>query len=218
MSVIHPVMMKMSSFLSALLHYANTAPPLVGRAAFYELKTKLLARHGTRDGHDWQQVVRPCWGPMRVWGDEGACPGEKCSRCGGTGIYNERWYCLDRWTWGRYTFHCPRDLSPVNHRPDQPNIVGIIEHPHYGRAANEALLWLYLLCGEWCLLWQQLRSTSCRGRYWWPLLNLQRVTMSLCLLLSQRRCFCGRWYSTWGTGWRICQQCRRYHEPGKNTF
>jgi hypothetical protein len=193
--------------LATLLHYANASPP-TERTAFYDLKERLLQRYGTFRGHDLQEIRKPCWG----WGwwrdDGGAKCGPKCFRCGGTGIFDLRWVRLERWEWMGYVFHRPAGdtrIKPEGHVAIQ----GRIEHPRYGRASSEAALWLYLLCGEWALLWRALRGSSCCGWYLWPLLNVQRVTMHAALWLSRQRCcFCGKTFFTWGSGWQVCKPCR----------
>lgn len=199
--------------LATLLHYANADPPLFcQRTEFYALKERLLRRWGRLADYDLQEIRKECWGTRRWDPEHGdyeylGCR-DDCPRCGGTGIFHIRWIWLERWEWCGYVFHRPSRESFT--RPDyQVSIHGRIEHPHYGWASSEAVLWLYLLCGEWRLLWRALRSSCSCGRYWWPLLNVQRVTMRLCMWLSWRRCFCGRLYPTWGSGWQVCRQCRR---------
>ena len=191
--------------LATLLHYANASPP-VNRTEFYALKDRLCRRYAEFRGHDIQEIRKECWGDQRdVYGDWGGC-GPNCRRCGGTGIFDVRWVRLERWHWFGYVFHRPDGDTRI--KPDSVQIHGRIEHPNYGRASNEAALWLYLLCGEWRLLWRALKGSRCCGWYWWPLLNVQRVVMELAMLLHWRRCWCGRRYPTWGSGWQICRKCR----------
>lgn len=206
--------------LSRLLHYANANPPFTHRARFYDLKDKLLRKHGTFRGHEIQEIKKLCWGEIshyNSWGDpvyHNCNPA--CGRCGGTGIFDIRWIRLERWEWGRYVFHIPVDDTRVPPDPKSVSIHGRIEHPNYRRLSNEALLWLYLLCGEWGVLWKALRSWSCCGWYWWPMSNLQRLVMRFRMKLNWQRCSCGRPYLAWGSGWLICKRCRR--EPEEIPF
>lgn len=200
------------ALLATLLHYANADPHFLHRADFYALKHCLLKRYGRFAGHDIQEIRKECYGRRDRWyGDWEGCPGEKCPKCGGTGVFDIRWFRLERWEWGGYTFHVPSGESRKIPSPYPPKgmICGRITHPDYGRASHEAALWLYLLCGEWRLLWWSLRGSCCCGWYWWPLLNVQRVVMHLSMWLSWRKCFCGRWFPTWGSGWQVCRRCRK---------
>lgn len=193
------------SLLSTLLHYANTRAHSVDRNDFYSLKRRLLQRYGKYVGHDIQEIRKECWGFYQ----DRKCPGTTCMKCGGTGIYQLKYIHLDRWQWGRYVFHIPGQTLSRLPDPTTVTIVGRIEHPDYGLKASEATLWLYLLCGEWSLLWKALRTSRyCKPR-WWPLLNLQAVVMPTAMFLSWKRCWCGRRFPTWGSGWQCCRKCRR---------
>jgi len=195
---------------ATLLHYANAHPPL-DRAAFYALKDRLLRKHARFARHQIQEIRKECCGPWnRELDCRAGCPGEKCPCCGGTGVYDIRWVRLERWEWAGYTFHIPAGDTRQIPSPYPPDgmIRGRIEHASYGRKSREAVLWLYLLCGEWRMLWRSLIGSCSCGRYWWPLLNVQRVVMHLSMWLSWRKCWCGRWYPTWGSGWCVCQKCR----------
>jgi hypothetical protein len=198
----------MQRLLALLLHYANADPPMY-RESFYALKERLLRRYGTFRGHDLQEIRKECYGDG-WWRYEGGEPcGPKCRRCGGTGVYDMRWVRLERWEWCGYSFHRP---DGDTHKPPDPanvRIFGRIEHPNYGRASNEAALWLYMLCGEWSLLWRSLKSSRCCGWYWWPMLNVQRVVMELSMRLRWQKCWCGKWFPTWGSGWQCCWKCRQ---------
>jgi hypothetical protein len=195
---------------ATLLHYANASPPHA-RRAFYAVKDRLLRKYARFTGHQIQEIRKECWGPWNRESDcRAGCLGEKCPHCRGTGVYDIRWVRLERWQWGKYVFHIPAGDTRTIPSPYPPDgmIRGRIEHANYGRKSHEALLWLYLLCGEWRLLWRSLTGACSRGWYWWPLLNVQRVAMNLSMFLSWRKCFCGRWYPTWGSGWCVCRKCR----------
>lgn len=191
-----------------LLHYANASPPSCYRQDFYAIKRRLLERHATPDGEDVQHIVKKCYG--RDW-DEGCTHDARC-KCGGTGIFDERWITLKRWRWGRYVFHSPLDGFVMPGKVPCRVIEGYVRHANYGRASGEALLWLYLLCGEWRMLWRQLRASHACGWYWWPMLNVQRAVMNLSMKLRWHRCHCGRAFPPWGHGWLVCPKCR---EPSR---
>lgn len=188
-----------SALLAWLLHYANARPPVFSRD-FYDLKTRLLHRFAEFRGHEIQEILKECWGGYHT-----GC-GPKCTRCGGTGVFDLFWVRLERWQWGRYVFHCPAGRTCI--KPASVQIRGRIEHAKYGRASNEALLWLYLLTGEWRLLWRSLPSSRMSGRYAWPMLTLQRVIFPVRVWLRWRKCSCGKWFPTRGSGWLVCRKCR----------
>lgn len=196
--------------LARLLHLANSGHPW-RRTEFYAIKERLLRRYATFRGHHMQEIRKECWGPRLGWdeyGDpvRGKC-GPTCRQCGGTGLFDIRWVRLERWRWGKFEFHIPAGdtrVRPAGH----VDIVGRIEHRDYGRLSNEAVLWLYLLAGEWQEFRRVMVCGSCCGRYWWPLTNLQRIAMRLNMKLSWRRCWCGRMFPTWGRGWCVCKRCR----------
>ena len=200
------------NLIAYLLHVANTDPPTTTRTGFYDLKHRLLKRRAHFAGHDIQEIRKECWGPWNRRGyDRVGCLGERCPHCGGTGVFDLRWVRLERWEWAGYTFHVPVDNSRVVPSP-YPNprmIHGRIEHRDYGRGATEAALWLYVLCGEWRLLWRTLRGSSHCYPGWWPLCNLQRIVMHAVMWLRWKKCWCGRWFPTWGSGWQACHRCRK---------
>ncbi len=187
--------------LPRLLHLANSDPP-GNREEFYALKTRLLHTYGKLRGLRVQEIIKSCWGEY----DSPGCLGKKCRKCGGTGIYSRRQYLLEEWEWGGYVFHCP---VPTNRLYTVIDIKGRIEHKNYGRKAREACLWLYLLCGEIGLFRRAMTSGYSCGRYWWPLLNLQRAATVLSMWLAWRKCWCGKWFWTMGQGWQICRKCRK---------
>ena len=189
-----------------LLHWANSSPPFGARAEFYALKTRLLEKHGQPTGIDIQKIVDKCWGYYRGEG----CLGRDCGRCGGTGIWNVRFSVLDKYRWGRFTFHVFRYKTSI---PSLATIEGLVKHRDYGRLSNESALWLFLLCGEWRTLWRCLRGWACHGRYLYPLTLLQRVMMPTCMYLSRRDCYCGKRFWTRGSGWIVCKRCRTNRDP-----
>lgn len=204
--------------LATLLHYANAAPPPF-RTAFYELKERLLRQHGTFIGHHIQEITKECWGP-RVWNRQYGgysyldCQRHRDCRCSGTGIFDQRWIRLERWEWCGFEFHRPSGesrIAPVdaNNVLKAPDIVGRIKHPNYGDKSRESCLWLYLLTGEWRLLWRTLKGGRRCGVYFWPMMNVQRVVMEACMRLRWQTCRCGRRYPTWGSGWQVCGRCRK---------
>ena len=191
------IMRLYSRLLAWLLHYANARPPMFS-TDFYNLKTRLLHRFAKLSGHDVQEIRKECWGDHR-----NGC-GPKCTRCGGTGIHDLFWVRLERWQWGRHVFHCP--IGRVRFKPSELiQIHGRIEHAKYGHASNEAVLWLYLLCGEGALLWHAMKSSCSCGWYFWPFLNLQRVVMRTRAWLRVRTSrIQGVPY------WITCRDCKRH--------
>ena len=191
-----------------LLHLANSGS---GKSRdFYALKAKLLRRHGVRDGYDVQEIVKKCWGmPGGDYGDYQGCKKERHCRCRGTGIFDRRIIGLERWRWGRFRFHIPMDFgAPL---PGALiTIRGRIGHRDYGRLSGEAEMWLYLLCGELRLFWRTFRGCVSYGRYAWPLKTLQRLITPLIWKLNRHKCiYCSRRFFTWGSGWCVCQRCRK---------
>lgn len=191
-----------------LLHYANSQPP-INRTEFYALKERLLRKHGKCVGGDIQEIRKECWGP---WGDQygerAGCLGAKCHRCNGTGVFEIKWISLERWEWCGYVFHRPAfrlyaipDIGTVT-------IFGRIEHEHSGQICSEAALWLYLLCGEWRLFWQELSTHSYHRCRFYPLLNIQRLMFKARLKFGIQKCWCGKKFFHWGSGWQVCKKCR----------
>lgn len=202
--------------LCTLLHYANAGVHWPHAEDFYPLKEKLLKRYGQFVGHQIQEIRKECHGPWeRVFGERVGCLGKRCPRCLGTGIYDIRWVRLERWEWCGRVFHRPIDASHITPSPYPPRdmIYGIIEHPDYGKASDEARLWLYLLCGEWKLFLREcLSQPSYCQRTWWPLLCFQRVVFWLGMHFARERCpQCGRkYFSNCGNRHSCyCRKCRR---------
>lgn len=196
--------------LARLLHYANAGPPWP-REAFYAVKERLLRRYGRLVDWQWQEIRKECWGPWGEWyGERAGCLGEKCPRCGGTGIFDIRWVLLERWEWCGYVFYRPVPGRDQWTQPELPvTIFGRIEHRDYGLASREAALWLFLLTGHWRLLGTTLGASCSCSPGCWPMLRLQWLVMHLGLWLRWQKCSCGRWFPTWGSGRMVCRRCRR---------
>ncbi len=200
----------MKRLLAKLLHIANANPPHPSRE-FYSLKERLLNRYGRLADWEWQEIRKECWGP---WGDRYGerigCQGAKCPRCGGTGVFDVRWVLLERWEWCGYVFHRPVPERDTRTKPERPvAIVGRIEHRNYGHKSREAALWLYLLCGEWRLFWRTMTASSACNPGWLPLCRVNKMAMRTSMWLSWRKCWCGKWFPTWGSGWMCCRKCRK---------
>lgn len=156
--------------LSRLLLWANSSPPLTTRREFYDLKRRILKRHGVIAGQLLQEITRECWGYY------GRDCGPKCGKCGGTGIYSRKWVYLGKWTMSGLSFLVPEltDYPPPDARR-AVDIHGRVEHMDYGLLSGEAGLWLYLLTGEFRLFWRELSSHHYCRPGWWPLLNVQKL-------------------------------------------
>lgn len=97
----------MKKIMGWLLHHANRN---YSSKPFYEVKNRILVKHGVNVGYDVQHIE-----------------GKKCFTCGGTGIYHGYysrdtcWNCFDGWyrrpEWnvlervrlGKYVFHQPKE-------------------------------------------------------------------------------------------------------------
>lgn len=189
--------------LATLLHYANSSPPC-NQTEFYALKERLLNRYGKLTDYQVQEIRKDCWGEWNRYGDRDGCTGAKCRRCGGTGVFSVRWFYLEKREWCGFTFHRPsRELYK---EVGAVEIVGRIEHKDYGRVAKEAALWLYLLTGEWRLLWQAMQASRCCGRFLWPLLNVQRIVFEIAI--NSRTCWRCR-KRIWSRQHAACKACRK---------
>jgi hypothetical protein len=189
--------------LGLLLHLANAHPPSGRRSEFYALKDRLLRRYGALIDYDVQHIVDKCWGDS----DRLGCEGKWCGRCGGTGIWRDRWIVLERWELGSWIFHRPTNLLRAPNA--LPRVIeGRIEHRDvHPRTAGEATLWLALLFDR-PLFWRLLTTSRFCGWQWRPMLALQSVTMQVTHKFRRRSCWCGRRFWTWGSGWQICATCR----------
>lgn len=189
-----------------LLHWANSSPPSFRRDEFYALKTRLLRSGGKYLQDHEQHIVKPCWGE-RVWDsdydDEYRGCGPHCTRCRGTGKYDEFWVTLEEWELGGYHFHAPvggkRRLPRV---AKGPWIEGLIRHPRNPQRCREALLWLCLIYDRTQFA-RRLAAGYNATCYAWPLLNLQRVVAKTAIGWN-RVC---QAYRRWG--WDECWDCEQ---------
>lgn len=163
---------------------------------FYALKDRLLRKYGTRDGVDIQHIKRECWG----YEEDGKCLGKGCRRCGGSGVWDEKWIELERWAIGGRVFHRPsgfRYSAPSADDLFAPRnvIEGLITHYDVSyRASSEARLWLFLLFDRRAWRHEIGRSRAC-GWQWRPMLALQAIVFEIRMALAlpwNRRCLCGR--------------------------
>lgn len=198
--------------LGWLLYLANARMSgSVYRRERYALKDRLLHRFGTRVGDDVQHIVEDCWG----YYDDGRCLGRSCTKCGGTGVYDERVILLERWQLGGRIFHSnPRQAyGEANQLKTRAGVIrGRIQHDavRYG-AAEEALLWLALIFDR-KLFWRELKSHRTCGWQRRPLKALQVVVFEARMFFSVTRCYyCrGRILQGFSKGQRwICRRCTR---------
>lgn len=124
-----------------LLDAANDSPPVLARREFYALKERLLRRYATPDGIDVQHIKDECY----------ECSGREkpgCYRCV-NGVYRERFVALNRWRWGKHSFHTFKER--LSSPPTLPTIHGFVRHGKRlpGHWPTEAFYWLALVCGDW---------------------------------------------------------------------
>lgn len=194
------------SVLAWLCHYAN-ANPSGCRNTFYALKDRLLNQYAEFLGYEMQEITKPCWGDKRDdYGDWHGC-GPTCRRCGGTGIFDRKWIRLQRWEWGKYVFHIPDGSTRI--QPDSVQIHGRIKHANHVLASREAELWLYVVTLQFGMWWHVLSTSHYVYPKLWPMCRLQKYAMAARMTFTRRRCFCGKRFFKWGTGWLVCKQCRR---------
>lgn len=182
-----------------MLHIANSSP--THRTSFYALKSKLLTRYGKLTGFDYQQIDKPCWGGSYY----GQCRGEKCWKCNGTGVYETKWFELQKWEWCGYKFH----LSPkrLSRKPETITITNRVKHCDYGKWQTEAELWLFFLFD--IKQWIRAISTSKYHRPGLlPMCRLQWAAMPMRMFFTWRTCWCGKRFPTWGSGRMMCKKCR----------
>ena len=132
-------------FITRLLAQANSNPPDGEyRSLFYNVKTRLLERHGCQIGEDWQHIVKRCHScdGLGWWGGHLHHGGEPCYRCK-SGIYDEFWVRLERWKIAGSVFHIPRERVRYEPAVSKVNIEGLIEHDDFGEP-EEAAMWLFL--------------------------------------------------------------------------
>ena len=193
-----------SRWLAVLCHYANA--DAAGNRTFYSLKDRLLRQYAKFAGTEIQEITKECWGDRRDgYGDWCGC-GPNCRRCGGSGVYDRRWIRLLKYQWGKYSFHIPLDETRVG--SEAVHIKGRIQHPDYGRASREAEMWLYIATFQFSSWWKRMRSGYYCKTGLWPMCSLQKWMTKIGMLINRRRCWCGRMFWTFGTGWQVCRTCR----------
>lgn len=195
-----------SSTLAWLCHYAN-ADPSWNRDCFYKLKLRLLHQFAVSLGIITQEITKECWGDQ--WDDDGyrfGC-GPECTRCKGTGIFDQRWVYLEKWQWGKYTFLVPDGFTRI--KPPSVEISGHVIHPNYGKASREAELWLYVATLQWKTWWKTIRSSCYTHPGWWPMCRIQKVVMHFRLRKSFQKCpYCLRWCPRLWPGRRWHRRCQ----------
>lgn len=132
--------------LAETLHRANSGVPQWCRSSFYGAKDFILSNFAQADGRDVQRIDDPCFGcdgtGVRGWFRRDG--GESCWKCNGSGIYRKRFFWLDRFRFGPYTFHRP--VAGVEfYDPPQVTIRGRIEHRPFEDSERSAadLAWLF---------------------------------------------------------------------------
>jgi hypothetical protein len=197
--------------LASVLVCANSSPPTCHREEFYRMKDAILSKHGKLIGTDLQHIVKPCWGE---WEERG-CVGDGCRRCGGTGVYAEKWIILERWELGARIFHRPMEATMI--RPNGPvTIEGRLTHERWpGHQPTEAALWLALVFDRRLFCRMMFVPSSCAcGWFLLPLVNLSRVffrARMFAVRFRGQRCYCGRTFRRWfgRGGWCVCRRCRK---------
>jgi hypothetical protein len=188
-----------------LLQLANSNAP----SGFYDFKREFLERNARRDGFDLQYIEKECWGEWNVWGDQGGCEGKGCPRCCGTGIFSRRYHLLERFEYAGRLFHIPRTDSvfrPAGPEGHEITIRGRIQHREVSpMVAEEAYLWLLLLCFELRCFYQAISTHAwCKPRFF-PLLNLGRIVFYGRLKLGK----CSKCDRRFFGKSRRCQRCQR---------
>lgn len=125
--------------LAAVLARANSCPPAQWDATeeFYAIKQEILDRWGTRVGTVQQRITDTCWG----YGYYGC--DDHCDKCGGTGIYRERYFLLEEWSLSGFSFHRPLRRIDKAHAKPVSEIEGRISH---GNSLGARQCWLALFC------------------------------------------------------------------------
>ncbi len=206
--------------LPRLLHIANASPPhwsSTDKQAFYALKQRLLERYAAEGGFDVQHIPgKRCWrcdgtGTHTYFesGDQ-----DYCWKCGGDGWFKSpKWVTLQRYVWGPYPFHIPRETSYKRPVPDITRIEGYIAHAVYGGRQSElAYAWLCVKCCKWRLFWSWVKSGRPCGLQWHPLLVLKQVVNTIRWNVPSpvkcRECEGRMWVTTWNRYGRTCSSCQ----------
>lgn len=129
--------------LAVVLRHANTAPPSgeIQRLAFYAMKQRICEQYGERDGDDFQHIKKDCWGYRNNPCDQ------HCDRCGGSGVYSEKFVVLSRWKIGGLIFHRPE--RTMAWPTCQPTIVGLIRHKRSRMAEASRMALELAFTGSW---------------------------------------------------------------------
>ena len=139
--------------LAWLLHQANRGSC---SPEYYKIKTKLLRKFGSPAGFDLQFIEgKKCWscGGTGIhnkydWRTGRIYDRDECWSCSGTGYYKfPVWNTLQRFDFGKYTFHQPIGRTYFK----KPNVIsdgiilGFIEHQSsdYSEFAGTVLFLIY---------------------------------------------------------------------------
>jgi len=100
--------------IARLLWLANCEAgnwPDPDKYAFYRLKHRLLQRHATEDGVDWQEITHHCYAcdGTGTWGHWRRDGGGFCYKCNGTGVYRKFYIRLQKYRLAGRVFHLPGD-------------------------------------------------------------------------------------------------------------
>jgi hypothetical protein len=180
----------MKHFLAYLLHHANRE---YKDERFYQIKDRILSRHGAVVGYDVQFIegkrCRSCGGcgyHERIsWESGRVYDTVDCYHCWGGWYKRPTWVLLQRIQFGKYLFHKPiqRESRFVSNpftkeqgwNVSEAIIQGYIEHSRtkFGKDARVALYLLYDWRGYWKRWYKHIgRGWRC-GRWWlhprsWP--------------------------------------------------
>jgi hypothetical protein len=154
----HRIMKLTQYILGELLHAANSYPPM-WRTDFYKIKDHILTNYAELEGHHLQHIFKECYNcdhgkimkEVRMLGELIRMRAGTCSKCGGSGRYEEFWTVLASYCLGNRRFHLPigdriYSRSKVPDIKLMVNIDGYIrhQHPKYYLYA-EAAYWLALI-------------------------------------------------------------------------
>ena len=146
----------MENWIGKLLYMANSKP--YNTSVFYPLKAKILKKYGKHTGTDYQHIVKKCW---YCGGTGYYLPGVLCYRCV-NGIYESKWWTLEKYKIGEYSFHVPHKTPTLLkniplHGPG--NIIqGYIRHEQhkYYKEAYYILLFLFDIKKFLLVIWRSL--------------------------------------------------------------
>lgn len=149
-----------------LIHAANTDP--WQKDLFYYFKDKVLKKYGKRVSLDQQHIIKKCWSCSEGITDgyyNGYCfvdqPYHPCTKCNGTGKFDEFWVLLEVWTLGKYEFHKPvervQNCECFNFKNSTPAITmgirnfieGYIKHDPHPRAKLAFWVLAFIYIPRW---------------------------------------------------------------------